>query len=222
MLQEKARRLADELREPNFKALWSWVQRWTQRHNLTSVVLHGAGGSVNLEEAEEWMATIQGLLQDFEPENIFNMDETGLFYRWLPNRSFVPAKQRRAARGTKSMKAKERVTLLLACNATGSKKVPVAIIGKAALPLCFRRPGCASPLTYFSQRNSRMDGVVLKSGFTRCFCPSFDCAPPRRSPSWSTTSPPTTASATISWCSSPSPAIQHLSSSPSTRAQLRR
>jgi len=137
------------------------VQRWTKRHNLTSVVLHGAGGSVNLEEAEERMATIQGLLQDFEPENIFHMDETRIFYRCLPNRSFVPAKQRRAARGTKSMKANERVTHSLACNATGSKKIPVAIIGKAALPMCFRRPGCASPITYFSQRNSWMDGSCL-------------------------------------------------------------
>ena len=137
------------------------MQRWTKRHNLTSVVLHGAGGSVNLEEAEERMATIQGLLQDFEPENIFHMDETRIFYRCLPNRSFVPAKQRRAARGTKSMKANERVTHSLACNATGSKKIPVAIIGKAALPMCFRRPGCASPITYFSQRNSWMDGSCL-------------------------------------------------------------
>ena len=147
---------------PNFKASWSWVQRRTQRQNLASVILHGAGGSVNLEEAEERMATIRGLLQDFQPENIFNMEETGLFYRCLPNRSFVPAEQRRAARGTKSMKVKERVTLVLACNATGSKKAPVAITGKAALPLCFLRPGCASPRSYFSQRNSWMDGVVFK------------------------------------------------------------
>ena len=71
------------------------------------------------------MEAVRGLLQDLPPENIFNMDETGLFYRCLPNRSFVPVEQRRAARGTKSMKAKERVTLVLACNATGSRKVPV-------------------------------------------------------------------------------------------------
>jgi len=156
---------------PNFKASRSWVQRWTQRHNLTSVVLHGAGGSVNLEVTEERMATIRGIFQDFQPENIFNMDGTGLFYRCLPKRSFVPAEQRRVARGTKSMKAKKRVTIVLAFNATGSKKVPVAIIGKAAPPLCFRRPGCASPLPYFSQRSSWMDGVVFKKWVYEVFLP---------------------------------------------------
>jgi len=169
LLQEKARRLADELGVPNCKASRSWVQRWVQRHNLTSVVLYGAGGSVNLEEAEERMATIRGLLQDFEPENIFVMNETGFFYRCLPNRSFVPAEQRRAARGTKSMKEKERVTLFLACNATGSKKVPVAIIGRSALPLCFRRPGCAHRSHTSASATAGWMGLSLKSGCTRCF-----------------------------------------------------
>jgi len=60
------------------------------------------------------------------------------------------------------MKAKERVTLDLACNATGTKKLPVAFIGKAAVLLCFRPPGCASPLPCFSQRTSWMDGFIFK------------------------------------------------------------
>eukprot|EP00170_Pyropia_yezoensis_P005132 contig_20994_g5146 len=60
------------------------------------------------------------------------------------------------------MKAKERVTLVLACNVTGTNKVPVAVIGKSARPLCFRPDGCESPLPYFSQKNSWMDGTVFK------------------------------------------------------------
>ena len=108
------------------------------------------------------MSTIRGLLKDSHPKDVLSMDETGLFYSCLPNLSFVPAEQRRAARGTKSMKAKERVTLDLACNATGTKKLPVAFIGKAAVPLCFRPPGCASPLPCFSQRTSWMDGFIFK------------------------------------------------------------
>jgi len=68
------------------------------------------------------------------------------------------------------MKATERVTLVLACNATGCKKVLVAVIGKATPPLCFRPPGCASPLPYFSQRNSWMDGAVFKTWvYEMCF-----------------------------------------------------
>ena len=138
------------------------MERWSQWHDLKSVVPHGAGGSGNMEEAER-MATTRGLLQEFQTENTCDMNETGFFYHCLSNRSFVPAEQRRAASGTKSMKVKERVTLVLAFHATGSKKVPVAVIGKAALPLCFRRPGCASTQPYFSQRISCMGGVVLEA-----------------------------------------------------------
>lgn len=155
----------------SFCASRRWVQRWTQRHSLASVALHGAGGSVHRAEAAARMTDIPGLHHDLDPENIFNMNETGLFYRCLPNRSFVPVEQPQAAGGTRAMKAKERVTLLLACNATGSRTVPVAVIGNSVLSLCFRPPGFASPLPYFSQRNSWMDGVVFKKCVYEVFSP---------------------------------------------------
>jgi len=94
LLQEQARKLSDKIGVRNFKASRSWVQWGPQRQYLESVVLHGAGGSVNLEEAEKRMATVRGRLQDCQPENIFNMDKTEIFYRCLRNRSFFFAEQR--------------------------------------------------------------------------------------------------------------------------------
>jgi len=35
------------------------------------------------------------------------------------------------------MQANERITLILACNATSRHKIPVATIGKENEPLCF-------------------------------------------------------------------------------------
>ena len=43
LTKEKARQQEDQLGVCNFKASRSWVQRWTQRHDLKSVVLHRAG-----------------------------------------------------------------------------------------------------------------------------------------------------------------------------------
>jgi len=171
LLQEKARRIGEELGLDGFGASRGFVQAWARHHNLASVVLHGSGGSVDIGEAEKRMSDIRAQLQDFEADKIFNMDETGLFYRCLPNRSFVPADQRRVARGTKAMKAKERVTLVLACNATGARKVPVSLIGRAVRPLCFRPDGCACPLPYFSQKNSWMDASVFKRWVFEVFWP---------------------------------------------------
>jgi len=97
------------------------------------------------------------------------MDETGAFFRCIPNRAYVKAGQRRQARGTKAMQAKDLVTLVLACNATGTHKIPVAMIGKAKQPLCFKPPRRTCPLPYFSQTNAWMDGNLFKSSFETVF-----------------------------------------------------
>ena len=72
-------------------------------------------------------------------------------------------------RRSKAIKAKERATLVLAVNATGTHKIPVALNGRAKQPLCFRTAGCVSPLPYFHQRNSWMDGEVFKKWLETVF-----------------------------------------------------
>jgi len=88
------------------------------------------------------------------------MDETGLYFRCLSNRTYISAVSRRRARGSKEMKAKYRVTLVLAVNATGYHRISVAFIGKAAVSLCFKPPRALCPLPLFSQRLVWMDCEV--------------------------------------------------------------
>ena len=49
----------------------------------------------------------------YAADHIFNMDETGLFYRAMPRHSYLLDRcdQRQAGRGTISLKAKYRMTL---------------------------------------------------------------------------------------------------------------
>lgn len=93
----------------------------------------------------------------YTPENVFNMDETGLFYCVLPARSYEleGGDSRQSGRGTKSMRAKDRVTLVLCLNATGSRKVDPLMIGTAASPHCFR--DAPSPVPYTNQSNAWLD-----------------------------------------------------------------
>jgi len=70
------------------------------------------------------------------------------------------------------MKSKDRVTLVLAYNATGSHKIPVAMTGKAKQPKCFKAPRHACPLSYFSQQSAWMDGDVFKYWFDTVFLPA--------------------------------------------------
>jgi len=63
---------------------------------------------------------------------MFNCDETGLFYRAMPDKSL--AQKRDAVKGGKLVK--ERLTVLFCCSASGEKLEPL-VIGKARKPHVF-------------------------------------------------------------------------------------
>ena len=73
-------------------------------------------------------------------------DETGLFYKVLPRRTLLhPTEDPRSTRGNKQDKS--RITLVLCVNATGSERLPVAIVGRAKRPHAFcGRPKCPLPV----------------------------------------------------------------------------
>lgn len=78
---------------------------------------------------------------------LYCADESGLFYRLLPDRTFVAANEKNAP-GRKE--AKERVTFLLCTNADGTYKIKSMVIGKFAKPRCF-----------LSQRNKRVSQIII-------------------------------------------------------------
>jgi len=76
---------------------------------------------------------INEALEKYGAENVYNADETGLYFRALPTRTLcLPGE---APAGFK--KEKERITVLLTANASGSRKLKPLVIGKAQRPQCF-------------------------------------------------------------------------------------
>lgn len=100
------------------------------------------------------------------------MDETGLFYRALPTRTYVSREEgdRTSVRGSKTLRAKDRITLVLSVNADGSCKIPPLLVGSAKNPHCFR--DSPSPIPYLSQKNSWVDRDIYKSWWLDIFLPS--------------------------------------------------
>ena len=91
---------------------------------------------------------LQQLFKDYDPDCIYNMDETGLFYRMLPNSTLVMPYEHDVKGGKKE---KCRVTLILCCNLSGSHKLPLCMIGKPAMPRIFKNNIIQVP--YFNQSN---------------------------------------------------------------------
>ena len=93
------------------------------------------------------------------------MDESELFYRALPTRTYVSSEEgdRTRIRGSKTLRAKDRVTLILCVNADGSCKIPP--VGSAKNPHCFR--DSPSPIPYLSQRNAWVDRTYTAHPYSK-------------------------------------------------------
>jgi hypothetical protein len=63
-----------------------WLTRYTGRNGLKELKRHGEAGSANSETVEKKRERIQELIQKcgYELQDIFNMDETGLFMCTYP------------------------------------------------------------------------------------------------------------------------------------------
>ena len=60
-----------------------WLHKFKKRHNLRDMKRHGEAASADVKTVEAERARIQKIIQDagYQPRDIYNMDETGLFYQ---------------------------------------------------------------------------------------------------------------------------------------------
>ncbi|GBL99786.1 hypothetical protein AVEN_162801-1 [Araneus ventricosus] len=58
-------------------------------HGLATHVLPGESGSVNEGTVEQWKEDLATLVNAYAPKKIYNCDETGLFYKLMPDRTLI-------------------------------------------------------------------------------------------------------------------------------------
>lgn len=86
-----------------------WMQKFKSRHSFAQHIAHGESGSVNQQTVDQELPLLKQVLQQYKPEDIFNADETGLFFSMPPTRTIST----KAVHGLK--KNKTRITVLFAC-----------------------------------------------------------------------------------------------------------
>ena len=133
LIREKALAIAKELGLHDFKASVGWLDKFRSRHNISFRTVCGESSAVDENIVSDWQKRITGICESYEERNIFNCDETGLFFRTLPSKTMA-FKGENCAGGKIS---KERLTVLLCVNMIGEFEKPL-IIGKAAKPRCFK------------------------------------------------------------------------------------
>ena len=159
LLKAKAEDLARNLGKTDFVASDGWLSRWKARHGVMHKRMHGEKQDADNAAAEDWTANIlPELLSKYGPDDIYNADETGLYYRATPDG--ILAFKREALSGSK--KAMVRVTAMVCCNMSGTDKKKLIIIGKSANPRCFKGIKVQSlPVEYRHNKNAWMTSILF-------------------------------------------------------------
>ncbi|CAB4444237.1 unnamed protein product [Rhizophagus irregularis] len=108
MLQEKGLEFAKSLKiENEIKCANGWVYKFKQRNRLHKVNFSGEANSTPLATLSEERSRLKRILSNYSREDIYNVNETGLFFRMEPNQTLATGK----VSGRK--KDKNRLSVLL-------------------------------------------------------------------------------------------------------------
>ncbi|KAJ0174892.1 hypothetical protein K1T71_010000 [Dendrolimus kikuchii] len=157
ILQEKANEFARRFGE-DFVCSPSWIYRFRSRHDILHRQVSGKPDSTDDRVVQEWISQKWlTLSEDYGPDNIFNADETGLFYNMAPNWA-LKWKGEDCSGGEI---ANQRLTILVATNMTGSSKKKLLVVGKFKKPTSFENLH-SLPVTYESNMNSWMTSEIFE------------------------------------------------------------
>ncbi|XP_021695234.1 tigger transposable element-derived protein 4-like [Aedes aegypti] len=158
IIREKACQLAKKLGVPEFQGSSGWLFKFLKRHNISFKKVCGENAAVDSTMAGNWMTNVlPGFIQEYDPKDIYNADETGLFYKCLPDRTY--AFKSESCHGGKY--SKQRLTILCAANMDGSDKLPLLVIGKSRKPRCFKNVK-SLPVKYEANSKAWMTSLLFE------------------------------------------------------------
>ena len=123
-----------DVEPPQFST--GWLLGYKGRYNDAKThSQYDESGTVDLAVAETQLERLRESLKFIKREDIYIMDETALFWKKSPDGALASQSE---ASGKLD---KARITVNLACNITGTRKLPPWFIGKAQTPRCFDNSG---------------------------------------------------------------------------------
>lgn len=156
-----------------FEASQGWFERFKIRANLHSISLKGEAASADITAAELYPSLLKTLIHEggYDTKQVFNVDETGLFWKRLPKKTFI-SKTEKSAPGFKA--CKDRLTLLLGGNANGDFKFKPFLIYKSENPRAMK--GCSKgllPVHWRSNKKAWMTASLFQNWVSTCAIPEI-------------------------------------------------
>lgn len=183
ILKQKALKIFQHLKISNgtidqqgkpFSASSGWFENFRKRYDLHNLKLGGERASADTEAAEKYPAEFAKIVEEggYTAEQVFNADETGLYWKKMPSRTYV-AKELKSVPGHKV--AKERVSLLLCSNASGNCLMKPLFINRSLNPRALKGVDkTLLPVYWEANKKAWMTAYVFENWFYKCFVPDAE------------------------------------------------
>ncbi|XP_007091164.1 CENPB DNA-binding domain-containing protein 1 [Panthera tigris] len=178
VIQEKAKSLFDDLQRERgassptekFTASKGWFVRFKERHCLPHFKINStAPGNKDL-----YPEALRSIIEEGEytPQQVFNVDETGLYWKRMPEGTFISVEEK-AEPGFKS--SRDRLMLLLGGNAAGDFKLKPLLVYHLENPKALKgysKPNL--PVIWRSNKKAWATRSIFQEWFTYFFCPAVE------------------------------------------------
>ncbi|XP_036599095.1 tigger transposable element-derived protein 1-like [Trichosurus vulpecula] len=181
-IQEKAKSLFQDLKREQgpsaeaetFGASRGWFTRFKARHSLPHLGTSSETVSTDREAAAKYPEVLRRVIEEggYTPQQVFNVDETELFWKRLPDRTFISAEEKTAS-GFKV--ARDLLTLLLGGNAAGDFKLKPLLVYHSESPRAlkgFSKPNL--PVIWRSHKKAWVTMSLFQEWFVHFFCPAIE------------------------------------------------
>ena len=116
-----------------FTASNDWLSKSKKRYSISEMEMAGEEGDVSQETLSSWDERSRELIRGYESRNVWNIDETGQFWKALTDKSL--SERGKSCLGGKN--TKERATWAFFVSASGEKEAPI-VVGKSRNPRSFK------------------------------------------------------------------------------------
>lgn len=156
-------------KKKEFHASNGWLNRFITRYSLKNVKFKRESASADAEAAALFPAELAKLIEegDYSADQVFNADETSLFWKRMPNTTYIT---KGSATGFKT--AKQRVTLMFCSNASGDKLMKPLMIHNTLHPRALRNTNIDKlPVYWRANGKAWMTKDIFKDWVENCLVP---------------------------------------------------
>ncbi|GFV88296.1 tigger transposable element-derived protein 1 [Trichonephila clavipes] len=157
-----------------FSASKGWLTGFLKRNALYNIKITGESATADEGEAKIFPEELAKIIVDgdYSADQVFNADETGLYWKKLPNSTYIAKNEKTASRHKAS---KDGVTLLLCSNASGDQMLKPLLINKSRRPRALKGKDLKQlPVHWMANPKAWMTTAIFTEWFNNCFVPEVE------------------------------------------------